>query len=80
MSDLTPEERRGEGFLDPDDADLADELGVRYAVRCVCGHVLVTSDRPIDVPQVLPCCKEGECPYCTVGKCYHKTELETMGV
>jgi hypothetical protein len=46
------------------DFALAEELGVRYAVRCTCGHVLVTSDRPIEVPQVLPCCKTGTCPYC----------------
>ena len=51
----------------PEDQALAKELGVRYAVRCTCGHVLVTSDRPITVPQVLPCCTSGECPYCESG-------------
>lgn len=47
------------------DLDLAKELGVGYAVRCTCGHVLVTSDSPISTPQVLPCCKTGFCPYCS---------------
>jgi hypothetical protein len=51
-------------MTEQEDMDLARELGVRYAERCACGHVLVTSDRPITVPQVLPCCKNGECPYC----------------
>lgn len=46
---------------------LAQELGVRYAVRCTCGHVVVTSDSPISTPQVLPCCKTGTCPYCSPG-------------
>jgi len=78
MSDLTPEERRQRGYLDAEDSDLAEELGVRYAVRCVCGHVLVTSDRPISVPQVLPCCETGECPYCTAGKCYHREAEEAL--
>lgn len=44
---------------------IAQDLGVRYAVRCTCGHVVVTSDRPISTPQVLPCCKTGFCPYCS---------------
>ena len=51
-------------MTDAQDRALADELGVRYAVRCTCGHVLVTSDRKITEPQVLPCCETGECPYC----------------
>jgi hypothetical protein len=72
VSDLSPEERREQGYLSPSDSDLADQLGVKHAVRCVCGHVLVTSDRPIEIPQVLPCCKLGECPYCKVGRCYHE--------
>jgi hypothetical protein len=78
VSDLTPEERRGRGYLDAEDAALAEELGVRYAVRCVCGHVLVTSDSPISSPKILPCCKTGECPYCSVGKCYHRMSEEAL--
>ena len=78
MSDLTPEERREQGYLDASDSDLARELGCAYAVRCVCGHVLVTSDSPISVPQVLPCCKLGECPYCSVGRCYHRMSEEAL--
>lgn len=71
MSDLTPEERRAKGYLDVADSDLAAELGVPHAVRCVCGHVLITSDEEIPTPQVMPCCIDGECPYCKVGRCYH---------
>jgi hypothetical protein len=48
--------------------ELASDLGVRYAVRCTCGHVVVTSDSPIATPQVLPCCKTGTCPYCAPGE------------
>jgi hypothetical protein len=78
MSDLTPEERRAKGYLSDEDIDLAEELGVRFAVRCVCGHVLVTSDRPIKTPQILPCCESGECPYCAAGKCYHREAEEAL--
>jgi len=46
---------------------LARDLGVQYAVRCTCGHVVVTSNAPISIPQVLPCCKTGTCPYCSPG-------------
>jgi len=78
MSDMSAEERRRAGYLSNEDIDLAEELGVKFAVRCVCGHVLVTSDRPISVPQVLPCCESGECPYCTAGKCYHREAEEAL--
>jgi hypothetical protein len=50
--------------VDPEDRALADALGARYAERCVCGHVLVTSDRKITTPQVLPCCVDHVCVFC----------------
>ena len=51
-----------------EDVSLARELGVRYATRCVCQHVIVYSDEEIETPIILACCmNEGECPDCIAG-------------
>jgi len=77
--DLTPSEREvAYGFLNssPEDVRLAGELGVKYATRCVCQHVVIFSDQPIDGPQILPCCEnQGECPDCVPEGYEHALEL-----
>ena|SRR5215471_16751391 len=68
--DLTAEERVVRYGTEATDEDtrLALELGVRYATRCVCQHVVVYSDSPIQTPIILACCmNEGECPDCIAG-------------
>jgi len=61
--DLTASARAEHYDVRPDE-ELASELGVPYATHCQCGHVVVFSDAPIPLPQVLPCCEAGWCERC----------------
>jgi hypothetical protein len=71
--DLSASERQA--VMVQGDKELASELGVKYATRCVCQHVVIFSDKPIDGPQILPCCETGECPQCVPEGYEHALEL-----
>lgn len=60
-----------------EDDELARDLGVPFATRCVCGHVIVYSIDPIPQPQTFPCCQGDPCPHCPAegGRYEHGMEL-----
>ena len=76
--DITAEQRSIHYGMEttPEDVRLAAELGVKYATRCVCQHVVVFSDSPIAQPKIMPCCEAGgECPECVPEGYEHAVEV-----
>ena len=89
ISEITQD--RGEGGLDmsaeereiqfgpgtsPEDIELARDLGMPYATRCVCGHIVVYSWDPIPQPQTFDCCEGKPCPHCPAEDGLHEHGME----